>query len=162
MKKSKFQINVWDLLLSAWKRDQIIFENEKLEALQNLWPNGISWKIIIQSFNEDSLLTTLEDLNCTIVEPCDKCTTVYNREILIPEYQAKFQTKIDPKEESDDETYLIDKNENIDIQDMILNAIKLEEPFIKKCPKCQQDESDELEDEEDDFDSIWLGNIQFR
>jgi uncharacterized metal-binding protein YceD (DUF177 family) len=73
---------------------------------------------------------------------------------LIPEYQAKFQSKIDPKEESDDETYLIDKNENIDIQSMILSAIKLEEPFSKKCPKCQENEPDDFEDEEEDFGSF--------
>ncbi len=162
MKKSKFQINVWDLLLSAWKRDEIIFENETLDELENLWPDGINGQILIQSFDENSLLTTLEDLNCTMVEPCDKCTTIYHREILIPEYQAKFQTKIDPKEESDDETYLIDKNENIDIKSMILSAIKLEEPFSKKCPKCQENEPDDFEDEEEDFGSFGWGNIQFR
>jgi hypothetical protein len=74
MKKSKFQINVSDLLISGGKKDEITFENENLEELENLSKDGISGTVIIQSFDNGSLLVNLENLTCTIVEPCDKCT----------------------------------------------------------------------------------------
>jgi uncharacterized metal-binding protein YceD (DUF177 family) len=93
----------------------------------------------------------LENVKCTITEPCDKCTTIYDRKVDIEEYSAKFQTKIDPKDESDEPVFLIDKNENIDVKDMILQSITLEEPFIKKCEACSKEESDE---EADDFDYL--------
>ena len=53
----------------------------------------------------------------------------YSREVFVPKYQAKFQIQIDPEDDEDDETYLIE-NENIDIQEMILNAVRLEEPLV--------------------------------
>lgn len=161
MKKSKFIINVWDLLLSAWKRDEISFENEMIESLDTLTQDGISGSVIIQSFDQNSLLVTLKDINCTLHEQCDRCTEFYDREVSIPEYSAKFQIEIDPDYEWDDEVFLIDKNENIDIQDMIINAIKLQEPFTKLCENCKAIIDDD--DEEESLDSFeWTWNISFR
>ncbi|OQB41530.1 MAG: hypothetical protein BWY04_00781 [candidate division CPR1 bacterium ADurb.Bin160] len=51
MKKSKFQINVSDLLISGGKKDEITFENESLEELENLSKDGINGTVIIQSFD---------------------------------------------------------------------------------------------------------------
>lgn len=162
MKKSRFQINVSDLIISGGKKDEITFENESLEELENLSKDGISGTVIIQSFDNGSLLVSLENLVCTIVDSCDKCIENYNRDVFVDGYQAKFQTQINPEDNEDDETYLIDKNENIDIQDMILNAIKLEEPFSKLCNICKKDSLDMDEDNEDDYQNFWLWNIQFR
>ena len=161
MKKSRFIINVWDLLISAWKRDEISFENEQIEEISNLTKDGISGSIIIQSYDQNSLLVTLHDLNCTIHEPCDKCTEYYDRDVIVPEYSAKFQVEIDPEYEWDDEIFEIDKNENIDVKDMIINAINLQEPFTKKCPKCMNTDDDTIEDEDVGiFEGTW--NINFR
>jgi uncharacterized metal-binding protein YceD (DUF177 family) len=91
----------------------------------------------------------LGNVSCTITEPCDKCTTIYDRKVDIEEYSAKFHVKIDPSDESDEPVFLIDKNENIDIKDMLIQSIVLEEPFIKKCQKCQKEDTDE---ETDDLD----------
>lgn len=162
MKKSKFIINVWDLLLSAWKRDEISFENEMIESLDTLTKQWINWKVIIQSFDQNSLLVTLQDISCTLHEVCDRCTESYDRNVEVPEYSAKFQIEIDPDYEWDDEVFLIDKNENIDIQDMIINAIKLQEPFTKLCEKCQALVDEDEEDEEDIGKFEWTWNISFR
>lgn len=161
MKKSRFIINVWDLLISAWKRDEISFENEQIQEISNLTKDGISGTIVIQSYDQNSLLVTLHDLNCTIHEPCDKCTEYYDRNVFVPEYSAKFQIEIDPEYEWDDEIFEIDKNENIDVKDMIINAINLQEPFTKKCPNCI-DTDDETEEDDDVgiFEGTW--NISFR
>ena len=162
MKKSKFIINVWDLLVSAGKKDEISFENEPIEELENLTNDWVSGNITIQSYDQNSLLVTLHDLSCTMHEPCDKCTEMYDRKIFIPEYFSKFQIEIDPEYEWDDEIFQIDKNENIDVKDMIINAINLQEPFTKKCPNCEN-----LEDDAEDLDGDlwtfeWTWNINFR
>ena len=161
MKKSRFIINVWDLLISAWKRDEISFENEQIEEISNLTKDGISGTIIIQSYDQNSLLVTLHELSCTLHEPCDKCTEYYDRDVFVPEYSAKFQIEIDPEYEWDDEIFEIDKNENIDVKDMIVNAINLQEPFTKKCPKCiDTDDGTEEDDDVGIFEGTW--NISFR
>ena len=122
MKNSKFIINVWDLLLSAGKSDEICFENEKISEIEWLTEEWISWKILIQSFNKESLLVTLEDISCTIKEPCDKCTKPYKRDVFVENYTARFQVELDKEYDWDDEIFLIEKNETIDVKDMIINA----------------------------------------
>lgn len=161
MKKSKFLINVWDLLLSAGKRDEVVFNNESLEEIKNLSPDGISGSIWIQSFDQQSLFVTIEDVKCVIIDSCDRCTTKYDRKIEIEEYSGKFQSKIDPNEESDEPVFLIDKNDNIDIKDMLMQSILLEEPLIKKCKKCAKEKAlDEDDDEDESFH--WHWNVNFR
>lgn len=161
MKKSRFIINVWDLLVSAGKRDEIHFENEPIEEIEYLTDDWVSGDVLIQSYDQNSLLVTLFDVSCTLHEPCDKCTEFYDRNVEIPEYSAKFQIEIDPEYEWDDEIFEIDKNENIDIKDMVINAINLQEPFTKKCPKCIEIEWDDEEDE-DVWTFEWTWNINFR
>lgn len=160
MKKSNFVINVWDLLISSGKRDEISFKNEKVESLNSVTDAWISWNVVIQSYDQNSLLVTLYDLNCTFHEECDRCTKAYDRVVQVPEYSAKFQIEIDPDYDWDDEVFQIDKNENIDIQDMIINAINLQEPFTKLCENCKTqvdvwDSDDELENFE------WTWNVYF-
>ena len=161
MKKSRFIINVWDLLVSAGKKDEIHFENEPIEEIEYLTDDWVSGDVLIQSYDQNSLLVTLLDVSCTLHEPCDKCTEFYDRNVEITEYSAKFQIEIDPEYEWDDEIFEIDKNENIDIKDMVINAINLQEPFTKKCPKCMEIEWDDEEDE-DVWTFEWTWNINFR
>ena len=163
MKNSKFIINVGDLLLSAWKKDEISFEKEMIPEIWWLTKDWISWKILIQSFNKESLLVTLEDISCTIKEPCDKCTKSYKRDVFVENYTARFQVELDKEYDWDDEIFLIEKNETIDVKDMIINAILLQEPFTKKCDKCLQEDEENWEMEDWDLDSFeWSGNINFR
>jgi len=163
MKNSKFIINVGDLLLSAWKRDEINFEKEMIPEVEWLTKQWISWKILIQSFDKESLLVTLEDVSCTIEEPCDRCTKMYKREVNVESYTARFQVELDKEYDWDDEIFLIEKNETIDVKDMIINAILLQEPFSKKCAKCLKEDEENWEMEDWDLDSFeWTGNINFR
>lgn len=163
MKNSKFIINVGDLLLSAWKKDEISFEKEIIPEINWLTKNWINWKILIQSFDKESLLVTLEDLNCTIKEPCDKCTNVYERKVFVDKYTARFQIEIDSNYDGDDEIFPIGKNETIDVKDMIINAILLQEPFTKKCEKCLKEDEENWEEDDWNLDNFeWFGNINFR
>lgn len=163
MKNSKFIINVGDLLLSAWKRDEINFEKEMIPKIEWLTKEWIRGKILIQSFDKESLLVTLEDVECTIKEPCDRCTNLYERNVAVENYTARFQVELDKEYDWDDEIFLIDKNETIDVKDMIINAILLQEPFTKKCEKCLKEDEENWELDDWDLDSFESkGNINFR
>ena len=163
MKNSKFIINVGDLLLSAWKKDEISFEKEMIPEIIWLTKDWISWKILIQSFNKESLLVTLEDANCTIKELCDRCTNKYERQVHIDSYSARFQVEVESNYDWDDEIFPIESNETINVKDMIINAILLQEPFTKKCEKCIKQDEENWEDDDWNLDSFeWSGNINFR
>ena len=163
MKNSKFIINVGDLLLSAWKKDEISFEKETIPEITWLTKNGISWKILIQSFNKESLLVTLEDVDCIIKEPCDKCTNEYERKVHVDKYSARLQVEIESDYDWDDEIFPIEKNETINVKDMIINAILLQEPFTKKCENCIKQDEENWEEDDWNLDSFeGSGNINFR
>jgi len=158
MKNNTFKINVWDLLQSAGKIDQFSFKNEKTENINWLSQNWISGDVLMQSFDQNALLVTLENISADIDDQCDICNKTYTRKLDIKEYIAKFQKKIDLNESTDDEVFKIDGNENIDIKDMITQAIILKEPLAKKCSTCTKKSSKES----DDFDYMeWTGNITF-
>lgn len=158
MKNNTFKINVWDLLQSAGKIDRFNFKNEKLDNIIWISKDWISGEIMIQSFDKDALLVTLGNITTTISDSCDICNTIYKRNIKIDKYSAKFQKIINPNESTDDEVFKIDWNENIDIKDMITQAIILQEPFTKKCPICKK----KSPEESDDFDYMEsTGNITF-
>ena len=158
MKNSKFKINIWDLLQSAGKIDQIDFKNETINDIKNLSKKWIDGSVLIQSFDQDSLLVTLENLTTDIEEPCDICNNIYTRHLEIDEYIAKFQRKIDKADTTDDEIFPIDWNENIDIKDMIIQSILLKEPISKRCEYCLK----ESENWDDEYDYLeWNWNITF-
>lgn len=158
MKNNTFKINVWDLLQSAGKIDQFSFKNEKIDEITWLSEKWISGDVIIQSFDKSALLVTLENITTEINEFCDICEATYVRKLEINEYYAKFQKTIDPNEFTDDEVFKIDWNENINIKEMIIQAIILQEPFAKRCSKCEKKASEE----KDDFDYLeWNWNITF-
>jgi uncharacterized metal-binding protein YceD (DUF177 family) len=53
-----------------------------------------------------------------------------------------------------------DKDNSIDIEEMITQALLLNDPFVKRCPKCEKKIA-ETEDEEDLGTFGSTGNIQF-
>jgi len=108
--------------------------------------------------NEESILVTLKDIIGMTKELCDNCTKKYENDLKIGEYTAKF---VDPKkqevyQEDEDEIFFIDpKNDIIDIHEMLIQAIKLQEPIIKRCNTCEKTIQDDIDDADtrDSFES---------
>lgn len=120
----------------------------------------------MHSLDEHSLLGTLHDITCSVEDVCDSCGKSFVREIAIPEYTARFVEEDSiPKEEQESSEDVIltinPKNETIDIAEMILQAIILNDPFVKRCDMCEKKIEKEGDDEEDlgVFES--KGNITF-
>jgi len=109
---------------------------------------------MLRSLNQESVYATLEKVSCVAKEICDTCETPYQRPIEIENYTARFIIGEDNRkleqESTDEEIFLIDgKNEIIDVEDMIVQAIVLNEPVAKHCPDCAKKIS-ELPDDEDE------------
>lgn len=165
MKDKKFLIKISDLLGETGRSDEISFDHKTVEALPNLLEEGISGTLTIQSLNDDALLCTLHDINCRLEDACDSCGTSFIRTIDIPEYIARFVAKgsVTPEElEMSEEAILFinDKDETIDISDMVTQAIMLNDPFVKRCPACAKKITD-AEDDEDMGEFAATSNISF-
>lgn len=99
---------------------------------------------------------TLKNIKATLEEVCEKCGTTYQRSISIEEFVVRFKKDIKEPEKNeelmDDEFPINHKDELIDIEEPLMQAIKMEEPLIKLCETCAlelqnlpEEESDEVE-----------------
>jgi uncharacterized metal-binding protein YceD (DUF177 family) len=166
MKDKKFLIKISDLLNETGKSDEIAFEQKLIEEIPNLTKEGVSGSLTIQSVGADSLLGTLHDVSCSIEDPCDSCGKGFVRDVTIPEYTARFVAKdsiTKEEEEASEEAilYINDKDETIDITDMVYQAILLNDPFVKRCPACEKKIAASEDDDEDLGTFTSGGNISF-
>lgn len=166
LKNKDFLIKIADLLNETGKKDSIYFDNKFSDQIKGLEKKGISGTFTIQSLNNDSILWTLDDTKCRINETCESCGNNFTRNINIPTYTARFVDQNEWAEEknknSDEDVFLINlKDETINIEDMIVQAIVLNDPFVKRCEECEKRLEKESEDENnvDYFES--KGNIVF-
>ena len=167
IKDKIFKIKIADLLNETWRQDEIVFEHKFSDQLPNLEDDGIAWTFTIQSLDNTSLLGTLTDVTARFHETCDSCGASFIRSVAIPSYTARFVFEDEAKKEKDAEVseevlFTIDpKAETINIEDMVVQAILLNDPFVKRCEKCTKRLA-ETEDDEDDlgeFQAKW--NINF-
>lgn len=149
MKHNGFEIKISDMLTSKVS-DRIEFENKMLEELPNLTAEGVSGQITLQSLTKDAIFAKIENLTCQLEENCERCGANYQREIQVQDYTAKFVLNINEDEQKEEEVLPIDaKNGVIDLGELIYHAIKMQEPFIKRCPACESELATEAGDDTD-------------
>jgi len=138
MKGKSFEIKVSDLL-NHLGSDSVAFEEKSSALLPQLTKEGMSGVLFFRSVDEESILVSLEDFDCVLEEECDSCGTQFLRPLHVDQYQAKCTLNPKELEESTDEVlFLIDpKKETIDVEDMLYQAVLLQEPFVKRCPACE-------------------------
>lgn len=166
IKDKIFKIKIADLLNETGKQDEVVFEHKFSDQLPNLDDDGIAWTFAIQSLDNTSLLGTLMDVTARFHETCDSCGASFIRSVNVPSYASRFvfEDEVKKKEapESEEVLFFIDqKSETIDIEDMVVQAILLDEPFVKRCDACTKRLAD-IDDNEDDlgeFQAKW--NINF-
>jgi uncharacterized metal-binding protein YceD (DUF177 family) len=166
MKDKSFIIKVWDLLQEGGKSDSISFSKKISQHLPHIDKDGISWTVVLNSINQDSLYVLLEDIHCSIEEQCDRCGKIYIRIVDIPKYISRFvaneQRKKEEEGNGDEEIFVINaRDETIDLEPMIVQSIVLEEPFVKHCSSCAKEVEQQTDDEDIDEGTIWGGNIIF-
>ena len=167
MKDQSFVIKVADLINLPWKKDEIFFEKKFTDQLPNLDKNWLSWNILLQSLDKNSILVSLIDVKWVLEDNCDVCQKSYKRAVFSELYKAKFILPEHYKDDdnSTEEIFPIDhKDENINIEDMVVQDIVLQAPIVRRCKICEKKviETDDV-DEDDDigyFEGKW--NIVFK
>lgn len=165
MKDKNFIVKVGDLLQEGGKSDAFDFEWKLSWQLPGLTKKGISGTVVLRSLNQDSLYVTLENISCELEDICDRCWTTYTRTVNSPEYISRFviseERKKEEQDTTDEEIFVINaRDETIDLEPMIVQSIKLQDPFVKHCSVCEKKAANESE-EEDIEEWISWGNIIF-
>ena len=149
-----FKLKIADLLNEAGKADTINFEKKFSDQLPHLTEDGMAGSFTVQSLDEASLLGTLTDITATFHETCESCGKKFLRSVEIPSYTARFvfdkDVSEDEKTQSEEALLFINpKDETINIEDMVVQAILLNDPFVKRCPACTKRLEEAADDEED-------------
>lgn len=164
-KDKLFKMKIADLLNETGKQDEIVFEHKFSDQLPNLDDEGTSWNFTIQSLDNTSLLGTLTDVHASFHETCDSCGASFVRKVDIPSYTARFVFEDDTKKKevinSEEVLFYIDsKSETINIEDMVVQSILLNDPFVKRCNACTKRlENVNDDDDLEEFTAKW--NITF-
>ena len=136
MNHTGWQLKIADMLQTN-VTDEIVIENQDLDMIAGLSEAGISAKIRLQSLWRDAIFAVIEELECEITETCDSCGKEYQRAVNVQDYSAE-------------EVLLIDqRNGIIDLWELVYHAIRMQEPFVKRCPDC---ENKEISDDDQDLE----------
>lgn len=136
-------VKVSDLLRSPWTRDTIFFENKNIEIGFSLVSEGITGEIILLALNNNALEVTLQNIECKVVDISDISWEEFVRDIYIDTYAALFELPHINKKWKDDweseyensyeDIYNInEKDLTINLEEFIANAIKSQEPLVKR------------------------------
>lgn len=106
------------------------------------------------------------DITARFHETCDSCSSAFLRSVNIPSYSARFIFEDDIKKEdtenAEEVVFFIDsKSETINIEDMVVQAILLNDPFVKRCEACTKRLDAEGDDEDTYEDALSKGNVIF-
>ncbi|HBB03587.1 TPA: hypothetical protein DCZ39_01615 [Patescibacteria group bacterium] len=108
----------------------------------------------MQSLDNTSLLGTLTDVTANFHETCDSCGASFMRKVYVPSYAGRFIFEDDVKKkeapDSEEVLFFIDsKAETINIEDIVVQSLLLNDPFVKRCDKCEKRLASMSDDEED-------------
>lgn len=143
MKQYWRQVKVGDLLHNPGKVDTMTFEwryidsNTTEDTLIVLEP-GISGDVELTALNKFSVQVMLYNISCTIEDISDISGESFTRNVIIEEYETLFvmpewEKDIDEIYDSYNDIYEINpKDFTIDLQDCIINAIRSQDPIVKK------------------------------
>lgn len=165
IKDKVFKVKIADLLNETGRQDEIVFEHKFSDQLPNLDEEWIAGTFTIQSLDKTSLLGTLTDVTARFHEVCDSCWTSFVRSVAVPSYTTRFtfEGEIKDSQESSSEEVVLSidpKLETINIEDMVVQAILLNDPFVKRCDVCTK-RLENIDDEDDLEEFQSKGNIVF-
>jgi uncharacterized metal-binding protein YceD (DUF177 family) len=134
MKGKSFEIKVSDLLHHLGT-DSVEFEGKTTDLLPQLSSEGMSGTLSFSSVDGNSVLVSLQHFGCVLEDSCDSCGGPFLRNVHVENYVAKFTLDTQELADSSDEVlFLIDpKNETIDVEEMLYQAVLLQDPFVKRC-----------------------------
>lgn len=162
--KSEFKLKISDLLDKPGKIDEVELENiftDKIPWLDKDWISGI---LFLKSLNWESIFAELEWIKCKMKAICDHCNSEFEMEKTFENYTANFSLDLSSDERDDDTVFEIDGKNNIDVEDMIVQNIRLEDDLVHYCDKCEREIAWNEEDNWDEYEdnNLGWGNVVFR
>lgn len=154
MKDYWFKIKVSDLLLKPWSKDLIEFKNKFTNNIPNITEEWISWTVSLMSLNENSIQVVLKNINTKLNTICDVCGVEFVKDIYVKSYDTKFvnpEIHHDLSEKVHDSEFLIDEDDNINIEDLLTQAILVQNMIVIRCDECEEKLSN-IDDNEDLLD----------
>ena len=150
------QIKIADLLLSIWSTDAMNVDGIMISRIDWLRTPGISLDIFLHSIDEKTIVVTINSLSCSIDDVSDVSTESFVRDIQVSDYVWKFvlgdSLLVD---DGDDPTFPI-QGDYLDLEEMIYQAIYIQEPLIKRTPIEQREYDKASLDDEIDDDASWI------
>lgn len=107
-----------------------------LDHIDGLSEQGLSWTLQLQGVNDGSVKVVLKNGVAQIHDQCDLSGEDYLRDVKIDQFDARFSTQVEDKDEYVyDEVFPLDgHSETINIYDFLVQSIKLQEPIIHIKP----------------------------
>lgn len=162
MKDYWWKIKVSDLINNPWRKDFIEFENKYLSTIpwyENIWFSG---KVELQSLSETSIIATIIELKTTYSHACDKCWNNFDIDFETSNYETKFEmnkSDIAEWEYIEEDNIISEKDESIDVENIIFQAFFIQQPLVYICQECEPkyEHSEEVIDdlEEPIDDGFW-------
>ena len=153
-----FVLKVADLLRARWSHDTVPFANLMSNHIPQLTEKGMSGELYIQWLNDTTVLVELENVTCDLNEVCDFSETSFVRHVETWWQSARFVvhdgTQGEELDVYDDEFPINAKDETINLEDFIVQAIVLEQPAVIINPDYQKEYEQSLIDNIDDPDQI--------
>jgi len=116
----------------------------------------------LESQSKKTIQASFTDIQCQINDTCEACSSEYTRQVRCDFHEVKFTLdKSQYDNEAQDEIFPIDEKSNIDLEDVVVQAIGLQTPTTKLCYDC----INKQESDNDDYSSLDYfengDNIQF-
>ncbi len=143
----KLILKVSDLLMESWKTDTIKIQNYKTDLLPNTTKDWINWEIFLQSLDSKTILCILKNFSANMEFISDLSLKNFEKKIECPDYQVRFLLDFDKNSENafDSEFPIDPKNITIDLEEIVYQCIKLQEPPVLLA---EWETLDKFEDEE--------------
>jgi len=125
------KIKVSDLLRNPGSEDKLKLENIKSDMILWLTWDLINCDIKIQSINDNTVIVVIKNLKAYINSISDISNETFVRKVFCEKYEAKFGLSFDPNSELEfEEDFAIDNSWNIDIEEMLYDAVMLQTPSV--------------------------------
>jgi len=153
------QIKIADLLLSVGFTDKVSVKGVFIPRVVWLQKWGVTLTVFLQSIDEYTIVATIEQLHCYLDDVSDISWELFVREVIVSDYIGKFVlNNSDLVDDGDDPLFPI-PGDYIDMEDMIYQAIQLQEPLVKRTQEEQElyDLQDTTTDDDWDIDQWVVG-----
>ncbi len=156
MKDYKFSIKVSDLLRHPWTTDTLQLHNKFSTILPLIEVPWIQAIVELVWLDNKTVLLTIVSASCTVWSTCDRCGTEFQETLSVSSIIVKCFLEEESSQNSfewDDIIVISKKDETIDIEHVIVEALVLQKSVKSLCSECQAVSTN---DSDDEAETTWV------